>query len=627
MQAFVFAFYWLATRTLGSLPLPLAFGLGKVLGLLAWALAPGYRNLVKQNLHIAFGKEWDQAKINRTGREHFALLGANLLSSVRLARMNPASILKRAEIVCEQPMQDAEGNALPMIGLVMHQSCWEALAQLFPSIHPGPCATVYQRIGNKYIDADVAKSRGRIGLGLLERRRGIVSAMRMLREGAGVAVLVDQNAGTSGVWVPFFNRLVSSSPLAPLLARRSGARLMPVWVKTVGWARWRIEILPPLSAEGGDEQVAARINAAAEDLIRRAPADWFWVHDRWKEPKTLFLGHPSSMPENEQVEAFSIAVRSPNWLGDAVMCVPTVRALKNSRPDLRLIILTPEKLRGLWEKVAEVDAIVGIPNKNRLSAAVKALKESGPHQAIFLLPNSLRTALESFLAGIPRRIGHSGHLREKLLTTRVPQPSRLTPPRHQVEQYLDLARCCGVETAERSIRSARLSPVADDKRIILCPGAEYGPAKRWPVERFAKVAELVNQSRPSTWYIVGVPKEKELGRELAEIIGETALNQVGATSLGELLDLVAGAACVVSNDTGTMHLATLLGTPVVAVFGSTEPRLTGPLGDQHQVIRRHVACSPCFLRECPLDFRCMLEISPERVAAAVLKTLASGKTL
>jgi lipopolysaccharide heptosyltransferase II len=147
----------------------------------------------------------------------------------------------------------------------------------------------------------------------------------------------------------------------------------------------------------------------------------------------------------------------------------------------------------------------------------------------------------------------------------------------------------------------------------LCPGAEYGPAKRWLAERFAATAAALG----GHWVLFGTEKDKEAGAAIAAELGDQCTNLIGKTTLDELIAELRKCRLLLTNDTGTMHLATLLGVPVVAVFGSTEPSLTGPLGTKNRIVRHRVECSPCFLRECPLDFRCMKAVSVEEVVAAV----------
>jgi heptosyltransferase-2 len=158
----------------------------------------------------------------------------------------------------------------------------------------------------------------------------------------------------------------------------------------------------------------------------------------------------------------------------------------------------------------------------------------------------------------------------------------------------------------------------------VCPGAEYGPAKRWPVERFAEVARAL-AAEGHAILVLGGPNDARVAGEVAGLVPGSR-NLAGQTTLGELVDHMTQAALVLSNDSGAMHLASVLGTPTVAIFGSTEPRRTAPLGPRTTWLREHVPCSPCFLRECPLDFACMQQVTVEMVLAVSRERLAVNRS-
>jgi lipopolysaccharide heptosyltransferase II len=158
----------------------------------------------------------------------------------------------------------------------------------------------------------------------------------------------------------------------------------------------------------------------------------------------------------------------------------------------------------------------------------------------------------------------------------------------------------------------------------LCPGAEYGPAKRWP--EFGAAAKDLSERLGLHWLIFGTAKERFISEKIAEILGMHATDLTGRTTLLELIAQLRRCEVLLTNDTGTMHLAAFLGVPTVSIFGSTEPQLTGPIGKGHTVLRHHVECSPCFLRECPLDFRCMKAVTVEEVVRAVGERLESLKS-
>ncbi len=316
-----------------------------------------------------------------------------------------------------------------------------------------------------------------------------------------------------------------------------------------------------------------------------------------------------------------LVVRSPNWLGDAVMAMPAVRNLKTLAAGDPLVVAAPEKLAALWQACPFVDRVISLAEPKNLFATARQLRE-GKFGSTVLLPNSLRTAAEAWLAGIPQRIGYSRGGRGFLLSDPVPIAPQNPVRLHQRFYYLDLAASLNAPNDD-SMPALRSEPASHLRpTLAICPGAEYGPAKRWPIERFLAVARHFAKEHQMHILLLGAAGDMPLAAEFAKEFPE-AENRVGQTSLAEFMAALAGAKLALCNDSGAMHVASILGTPTVAVFGSTEPLMTGPLGPRTTVLRHHVPCSPCFLRECPIDFACMTSITPERVIAAAEKLLAS----
>jgi len=315
-------------------------------------------------------------------------------------------------------------------------------------------------------------------------------------------------------------------------------------------------------------------------------------------------------------------VRSPNWLGDAVMALPAVRNLKTMLGDDPLAVAAPEKLAALWRKCPFVDQVVALEKPRNLQAAARQLR-AGKFGSAVLLPNSLRSAAEAWLAGIPQRLGYARGGRGLLLTHAIPAPARNPARLHQRFYYLDLVAALG-GPSDASLPQLRREPaiVTGWRGLVLavCPGAEYGPAKRWPVENFVAVARHFIATRNAKIVLLGAAADVSVAEEFARQVPE-ADNRVGKTSLDEFMAALVSARLVLCNDSGAMHAASALGVPTLAVFGSTEPRLTGPMGARTAVLRHHVPCSPCFLRECPIDFACMKSIVPEMAIAAAAEML------
>ena len=627
----VYLLYRAGLAVVAALPLPFLFGFGQFLGVCAWMFSGRYRRLATRNLEIAFANEKSPRELRQLVRRHFRRLGANLLCSAKLTQMPAEKILERVEVENIESMAREFRAGVPVVLVLSHLGTWEVFAQLMPNfVGFVRNSSVYQGLGNRFIDKHVRRTRSQTGLELFDRHDGFEPVIDLLRSGGGVGVLSDQHAGDHGVWTPFFGRLASTSPLPALLAKRTRAALIAAGVYTTGRARWRMVFTERFYEAGASVAVlTSKINQVIEQQIRRAPEDWFWVHNRWKTPEPNFLlAHykrgiylPPGVSASD-LKPFRILIRSSNWLGDAVMSVPAVRAIKNGRPDIHVTIAAPDKIAPMWKLIPEVDAILPL-SEGSLFPVVRQLRQQMPFDVTILFPNSLRVALESWFSGISRRVGYRGHSRRWLVNQIVREPRKPGAPEHHSLRFLRIARACGAETSNIEVPKANQTSNIEHQTLIgLCPGAEYGPAKRWLPDRFAEAAAKITAQSSAQWILFGTKNDAAIGEQIAATIGDHCVNRIGQTTLDQLIDELRRCSLLLTNDTGTMHLAALLGVPVVAVFGSTEPRLTGPLGDGHTILRHHVECSPCFLRECPIDFRCMKAVTPDEVAGAVLAMLA-----
>ena len=374
--------------------------------------------------------------------------------------------------------------------------------------------------------------------------------------------------------------------------------------------------------------------------------------------------NPKSEIRNPKSER--ILVRGVNWLGDAVMTTPALLRLREARPDAHITMLTRDKLADLWLHHPAVDAVLACSTRDTLWSVAKKMR-AGNFQIGLALPNSHRSALELWLARISHRIGYSRPWRNCFLTTRVlPRPDAVTmrkrplaeiqeliagpapvarPPSsraHHIHQYLHLVAALGanpeplppfleVTEAEVAAANQKFSLTSGGTWFGLNPGAEYGPAKRWLPDRFIAAATETQKRANCRWLIVGGPADVSIAAGITDSLQQTfpsapPLNLAGRTTLRELCALLKCCRLLLSNDTGPMHVAAAVGTPVVALFGSTSPELTGPglPGDsRHRLLKSNAPCSPCFLRACPIDFRCMKGIEIEPVIAAVLSACAS----
>jgi heptosyltransferase II len=614
----IYLIYRVVGLLLGCVPLTWVFRLGQAVGWLGYNILGRYRRLAWANIQIAF-PDWTSEEVRHCAKRHFQDLVANLLSSFVLLDKPWEVVRKYIDVSSFERAKERINGAESVVWTVNHIGNWELFIFSAKLVRPGRHGVIYRALPNRFIDAHVLRARENTGLQLIERQHGLSQSTHILKAGGMLAILVDQHAGDKGVWTPFFNRIASTTSLPAILATKTGAELFPVAIFTVGPARWRLEageFIPKRNAS--IEELTYRINRAIESLIIRRPSDWFWLHQRWKTPSPKFLLREYKrgvyVPNNSgPLKPFRILVRSSNWLGDAVMSTPAVSRLKRGRPDVRLTVLTRSKLADFWRLVPQVDELVTIdPGDSvfRVASKIRARFE-----AAILFPNSIRSAIEVWLAGIPRRVGYARPWRKIFLNQIIPDAPFPAPLVHQTGHYLRMAERIGANLDEALEQQVGRS--GEPGLAGLCPGAEYGSAKRWT--KFGQVAQELSERRGIQWLIFGTTSEQPLAADIMTVLGTSATDLTGRTSLLELATQLRRCRLLLTNDTGTMHLASFLGVPTVSIFGSTEPQLTGPLGDGHVVIRHHVECSPCFLRECPLDFRCMKAITVDEVVAAVEK--------
>ncbi len=326
---------------------------------------------------------------------------------------------------------------------------------------------------------------------------------------------------------------------------------------------------------------------------------------------------------------YKILVISPSWVGDAMMTQPMLARLKQRHPGCRIDVFAPPWTEALLRQMPEVHDVIPNPfphGELKLGARMRLgrqLREAQYDQAI-VLPNSFKSALVPYFAKIPVRTGFTGEMRFGLLTDARKLNKRELP--RMVERFALLGEAPDYPLP-RPVPNPRLQVTADrrqqvlqrlnlalDKPVaVLCPGAEYGPAKRWPIPYFAELAQRVTERGYSVW-IVGGPKDKEIGDKIVALGNPQCRNLCGMTDLTDAVALLSCANVVVTNDSGLMHVAAALDRPMLALYGSSSPDFTPPLSDKAKILKLEMRCSPCFERVCPRGhFNCMMHLTPDEV--------------
>ena len=325
-----------------------------------------------------------------------------------------------------------------------------------------------------------------------------------------------------------------------------------------------------------------------------------------------------------------VLVRATNWLGDAVMSLPAIRAIRQVFPRAHIAIAARPWVADLYARETSIDSIIPYTGSRReFAARLRAERFDGA----ILLQNAFDAALLAWMARIPERIGYNRDARGLLLTRPIPVPEPGDIPRHERFYYLELLRRAGLIERFPATDAIRLEGIEAAREsgvrhlaelgmagpvIGISPGAAYGNAKRWLPDRFAEVA----RSLSAAVLVFGSASERPLCEEVAAALRRSRIetrNLAGETTLREFIDLAATCRLFLTNDSGAMHVASALAVPTVAVFGATDDATTGPTGPLARVVREHAECSPCLLRDCPIDHRCMTRVTAERVAAVALE--------
>jgi heptosyltransferase II len=326
-----------------------------------------------------------------------------------------------------------------------------------------------------------------------------------------------------------------------------------------------------------------------------------------------------------------ILVVGPSWIGDSLLAQPLLTLLHERHPGLVLDLLAPEWTFPLVRRMPEVRRAIVNPfqhgelellERRRLGVQ---LREERYDQAI-VLPNTLKSAFVPLFARIPRRTGYRGEMRWGTLNDVRLLDEQAMPLMAQRYAALGLERGqtlpgelprphLTVDETQRQATLASLGLSGVDRAVALCPGAEYGPAKRWPPAYFAELGRSLHQEGDAVW-LVGSAKDAPIAEDIVRLSGGTCVNLCGRTNLDQAIDVLASVRLAVANDSGLMHVAAAVGTKLLAIYGSSTPAHTPPMSPVAQVMKLDIECSPCFERTCPLGhFNCMMHLKPERVLA------------
>ncbi|MCF7669286.1 MAG: hypothetical protein K9N48_05875, partial [Verrucomicrobia bacterium] len=545
------------------MPLMCVAVIGRFIGFVVYFLDARHRRVAFKNVTQCFGQRMTPGELRGLVRENFKRIGENFACGAKTAMMRQSDLEDcfRIEGFEKLPRGGSVSSPKHVVVAVGHFGNFEMYAHAGSFLEGYQMVTTYRAFRQEFLNKLLLDLRERSGCMFFERR----TASRDLREVMNrspviLGLLADQNAGGRGVRSTFFGRECSTTAAPAVFALRYQCPLVTAVCYRTSLGKWTIEVGDeiPIRENGRPRDVAdimADVNGEFEKAIMRDPANWFWVHNRWKSRgrKKGVRNERKGRGDNEDgVER--ILIRGVNWLGDAVMTMPALMRLRAAFPEARISIMTPMKLVDLWSKHPAVDAVIPVSRADGVFLTAGRLRQERFDWGL-VFPSSIRSALELKLGGVRKRIGYKAGIRDLLLTERVERPSKLIkmrkrsageirrliraygtvdgngipPDAHHMFQYLGLVAAVGgvdqpmapriyLEDAELLAAGEMLNSIGKGRvngvLIGIIPGAEYGPAKRWPLERFAAACIGISRFVDCTFVITGAAGDVELAEQL-----------------------------------------------------------------------------------------------------------------
>ncbi len=512
----------------------------------------------------------------------------------------------------------------PVMLATAHMAYWEVLASM-PLVTKGDfpeMGAIFRPMDNSSLDAWIKSTREKYGIQMLSRKEGFQEALRIMRRKGMIGLLFDQNAGLQGTLSTLFGRVCSTSELSGLLTHKFNARVYAMYSERLDF--WRVRLhWDPLDLENSISGVTLGLNHWLENKLSGSDhycASWLWAHERWKnqdipskrlrlEAKRNLITEDLAIHGIDRLpQRTRIWIRLPNWLGDVVMALPLLRAIRTSRPDAEITLIAKPAFHSLLESWHIAEHLIAIPAKGfGYFPTFWKLRKRFP-DCYLLLTNSFRGDLESWLTRCPQRFGliRPGK-RRPLLTHHYEVPTDFDERKnHQLTLWTQFLEHFGLNAP------AELTPVKQPRTnptltIGLIAGSENNPEKRWPVAHWC---ELINQLPVEARLILfGTATDRAITDEISARVDRPIENLAGRTKLPAYCDLLRKCSLLITNDTGGMHLANALGTPLIALFGPTNPIRTGPVFSGPTNILQPV--------DCPAEGGSSLnDLSPQQVLTA-----------
>lgn len=572
------------------------------LGDIIYYLPTKRRKILLSNLQHAFPEKsfsWIKKIARQTCRKTIQM-GLFVLVSPFWSREKIHKHLNLSENFKKTLIKQSEAKKGALV-LVPHFSMMEAIT-LFPACYEDKIphvGVIYRPFLNKRIEQWVKKTRERFGIELLSRKNGFSRAMTLLKENGAVAILFDQNAGAQGTFSLLFERLTSSTTLPDILHEKYRPNVYILYARSKGFLKATLEAEV---IEAGSGNITTKANEWLENKLKESDelcSDWLWLHNRWRTQDEPFKRLCLQMKRDNLDELGTLPrrtrfwIRMPNWLGDIIMAIPLILALRTSRPDAEITLIVKKPYADFLKQLDIAEKIIAIQGSWKDLKSFWKARHDYPDTYI-LFTNSTRGDLEAFLTRVPQRFGmERPGKRRPLLTHTWKRPHNLDEKLiHQTFLLENFFKHFGLKTP-LSLNPIQLKGkyIQKTNTIGLICGSENAPHKRWPIPYWQSIIRE-GIAKGLHFTLFGTPKDTEITNKVIEPFLNTGHveNRAGKTSLTEFAKELAACKLIVCNDTGGMHLANLLGVPLIALFGPTNPLRTGPIFKGDVIILQPKGC-------------------------------------
>lgn len=613
---------WLIARA----PEPLLRALSGVLGETLWWFAPRRRQLMLSNLDHAFPERPLAWKVSLARRGSRRLIETGLLSLAtpylserrirRIARLSPA---------LETWARGLAADPHPVVFATLHLALWESQTW-FKLLSPVPLpefGIIYRPLDNAAADVHVKRTRERFGLRLLSRKDGFAQALQILRARGCVGVLFDQNAGNQGNLTTLFGRVCSTTELPGLLTAKFGAEIRTFYPRRTRF--WRVQFeSEPVAQDGTSVGTTLALNRWLESALQdeNLCASWLWAHNRWRHQdvpthrfhlesrRNLLAADCQARDWAELPRKTRVWVRMPNWLGDVMIALPLLRALRAGRPDAEITLLAQPAFLPLLREWGGADRLIPLPPRGwgYFRAFWRRRREFPDLYVLFT--QSARGDAEAWLTRAPQRFGivRPGRARPLLTHAYRPQGDFDETAHHQLELWENFFRHFGLQGPIDRAPWPPPRPAAAGGPIGLIAGSENQPAKRWPVDYWRQLIAACPDER---FVLFGTARDRGVTAAIAAGFSPERIEDLaGRTDLPAFAARLRGCRLLVANDTGGMHLANAVGVPLIGLFGPTNPVRTGPVYAAPHILLQAADAGPA-------GGGTLADLAPEKVIAAI----------